>query len=261
MSIAQNRIKGVILRYLYLLIHELYRIVEMIYWPLYDVLFWGFTAVWMQEGTQQLVLTKVVVGMTLWQTFYRNNMEISTSIHEEISERNMVNLFSSPLQLSEWVTGLITLAFCKSTLITLLCAAGIFTIFNVNLFFAGFDSIIWILLLTVDGWTTGLLSSCLLILFGRALMNFIWIIAWIWAPLSGALFPVSILPRFLQAIARCLPMSYVFEDMRNVVTTERTTYAPLMKSALLTCLYFILVLFVFRWSFEKTKNKGLAQLS
>lgn len=260
--ISLSRIKAMILRHAYLQFREIYRIAETIYWPVFDMLLWGFTGSWAQKNSADPLLLQIVTGMALWQFYYRNNLEISQGVLEEIWEKNIVNLFSTPLQLTEWIIGLIFVAIVRSLLSLTACALVAKFVFGINLFALAVSArfIIWLALLALFGWISGLFSSLFLFRFGRQVTSLVWINAWIVAPFSGALFPINTLPLVMQNVARGLPLSYIFLDMRNVITQAGTSWHLLVTSFVLNSVFAIFVGILLKKTFNDARAKGLNRL-
>jgi ABC-2 type transport system permease protein len=80
------------------------------------------------------------------------------------------------------------------------------------------------------------------------------------APFSAVFYPVAVLPRWAQSIAAALPMTYVFEGMRQVLHGGRPPVSDLAISFGLNLLYLALSVLFFGWMFEKSRERGLARL-
>ena len=108
-----NRCWAVFLRYFYLFT-KLDQIADLLYWPAIDIVLWGVTTVWIQHnaGTPNIALI-VMTGLIFWQIVWRGNYEISVNLLQEFWNRNLVNLFSTPLRIREWIGGVLLLCLCK----------------------------------------------------------------------------------------------------------------------------------------------------
>ena len=109
------------------------------FWPLMDILIMGMTALWMQK-TQSNVPSVVLAILgcdILWQVFVRSNYAISGSIIEELWDRNIVNLFSTPLKLSEWIVASVFLGIIKAIICIIWCAVIVWFFYAINIFAIG----------------------------------------------------------------------------------------------------------------------------
>src|SRR5438105_3760904 len=109
-----SRIRGIFLRYFYDFYRGHHFLADLFYWPFMDILLWGFTSVWIQSqnSIEELPLI-LMTGMIFWQITRRGSMDISVSLLLEFWNRNLVNLFSTPLKIYEWAIGVILLCLCK----------------------------------------------------------------------------------------------------------------------------------------------------
>ena len=78
--------------------------------------------------------------------------------------------------------------------------------------------------------------------------------------MSAIYYPLNMLPHWLQVISKCLPMTYVFEVMRGVLTGKPTPASYVSISFALDFIYLALSLLFFWYMFTLSKEKGLARL-
>src|SRR2546430_597076 len=100
-----HRVWAVVMRHLYLYTKSLERISDSIYWPVMDLVLWGLTSKWIAQSQASIpnVVLILLTGIVFWQVVWRANYEISVNLLEEFWNHNLVNLFSSPLTVWEWV--------------------------------------------------------------------------------------------------------------------------------------------------------------
>ncbi len=104
----------------------------------------------------------------------------------------------------------------------------------------------------------GILSASYLILFKRG-NPMKWLIVGLAGLVSGLMYPISILPRPLQLLARLIPLSYSLEGMRSALLDDASfgqlwpsIAALLLFAAILLPLSFV----VFSWAVRRTKITG-----
>ena len=111
--------------------------------------------------------------------------------------------------------------------------------------------------LLVFGWAVGLLANGLVLRFGLGAEEIGWAVVFLIGPLSGAYYPVSVLPSWLQTAAFALPTAWAFEAMRAALIEGRIAWSLLGMSMLLNVLYFVVCAFLF-WRFvESGRERGL----
>ena len=103
-----HRIFAVILRHLYNFKHSYDRLTDVFYWPTLDLAVWGITSKFLVEmsGNSSQALFMVISGILLFIVVWRGQYEITVNLLSELWDRNLINLFVSPLKFSEWVTSL-----------------------------------------------------------------------------------------------------------------------------------------------------------
>ncbi len=256
------RIQALIERNLIITLRDAQRLVDFFYWPLLDIIIWGFTSKWLQyQQISQSNLTLIVLSsLVLWQVTTRANLEVSFNLLEELWSRNIVNLFSTPLYSNEWTIASLIMGFYKSILVFFFGAFLAWSLCGVTIFSVGWLLIPCFFLLVASGLTIGLFVTSALIYWGQKGQTLVWTVTWIFAPFSGVFYPIAVLPSWAQSIAKALPMTYVFEGLRSFLTTGIVPWHALATSAVLNIIYFVGALLCFRIMFNKSKVKGLARL-
>jgi len=257
-----TRIKGIILRHLFLFKRSWERVSDSFYWPAMDIVLWGLTSLYIQKSQNQVsgLVMVFLTGLIFWQVVWRGQYELTVNLLEELWNQNMVNVFCSPLKLSEWVTGMIGLGFIKMLGSLIFAIVLTLILYTVNLFSFGWLLIPFLILLLMSGWWVGLLVSGAIVRFGRQIQTLAWAGVFILAPFSAIYYPVSALPFWAQIIARMTPISYIFEGMRKVVQSGKIPIFEFLLSFILNLVYLVISVIVFRQAFAKSKELGLSRL-
>jgi len=112
------------------------------------------------------------------------------------------------------------------------------------------------LLLSFSG--LGILSASYLLLFKRG-NPANWLFISLWGIAGGMLFPVTMLPDWLQLIAKVNPMTHALNAMRAALLGS-ASLAQLLPAIELLLLFAIVLLplsmLVFYWTLERTKATG-----
>lgn len=256
-----SRIRGVFFRYYYTLLKGSHQLSDLFYWPLVDILLWGLTSMWIQQQNEVPNLPLVLMtGLIFWQIAWRGSVDISVNLLQEFWHRNLVNLFSTPLKISEWICGTILLCLCKLMVTIAFGALMVYVLYSLNVFTLGWAFLPFAALLLIFGWTLGFIAAGIIIYWGHQVEMFAWMIAFLFAPFSAVFYPVQILPVWAQKIAWCLPTTYVFEGMRQILNNTPFPISYFWISLGLNIVYLMASIFFFQWMFEKSRVKGLARL-
>lgn len=257
-----HRITAVIIRHMYAYKRNFDRLTDSFYWPLMDILIWGLTSVWVQKSQTDVsnIVLILLTALVFWQIVWRGNYEISVNLLEEFWNQNLVNMFSTPLKLSEWIVAVMTLAVIKMSFTVAFCFIAVWLLYATNILTFGWYLIPFIISLLISGWIMGFLGSSVIIYYGQKVQTIAWTMGFLFAPFSAVYYPLDQLPTWVQKISLWLPTTYIFEGMRTVIFTGRLDPMMLVKSFALNTIYLSGALFLFSIMFEKSRKKGLGRL-
>jgi ABC-2 type transport system permease protein len=199
-------------------------------------------------------------ALVLWNSLWRGQYEITVNLLEEMWSRNLVNLFSSPLRIGEWIVAVILLGFTKLIITECFAILAIYFLYATNVLSFGWYLLPFFAALLLTGWAAGFFVAALIIGFGTKIQTLAWSGAFLLAPFSGVYYPISTLPEWAQKVASVIPSSYIFEGMRQVLFKNTLSHELLVKSFLLNGFYLTLALAFFLFMFKRSKAKGLSRL-
>ncbi len=256
-----HRIWGVTLRYNYLFKRSLDRQVDAFYWPTVDLVLWGITATYIASRgpDANLAVLMVISGIVLWIVLWRGQYEFTVNILEDVWNKNLINMFVSPLKLSEWIIAFSSLGFVKAIVSTSFAGLIALFLYQVKIFDRGLELLPYLFLLLMTGWCMGLFVGGLIMRFGTKVQNFAWSMVFIIAPFSAVYYPLTALPEWAQKVALIIPSSYVFEGARQVLIDGVLNWSKVIIALSLNCLYIALTLAFFKSSFKKVLNRGLVK--
>jgi ABC-2 type transport system permease protein len=201
-----------------------------------------------------------MTGLIFWQVAWRGSVDISVNLLQEFWNRNLVNLFSTPLKITEWTAGVVLLCLCKLLVTIGFGAVVVYFLYSLNVFTVGWAFLPFAAALLLFGWTLGFIASSIIIYYGHKVETFAWMIAFLFAPFSAVFYPVEVLPSWAQTISWCLPTTYIFEGMRQILHTGTFASHYFWISLGLDFLYLSLAFYLFKIMFKKSKAKGLGRL-
>lgn len=256
-----NHLYAFSLRHLYPLRRDFDLLSDMLYWPMIDTLLWGITSIWLGQTGGSTVVSSILTSLILWNVIWRSQSEISRNLIDEIWNNNLVNLFSTPLTLSEWITGVLLLSIGKTVFTISALTLLIFFLYSVNILAIGWWLIPFLACTMMTGWWVGFISAGIVIRWGPKVQTVIWTLPGILLPFSVVYFPLSLLPTFLQPISYLIPTTYIFESMRSVLLTGQLNSNYLAISVGLNVIYLGISLLWFKKSFDWSLKHGLSRFS
>lgn len=254
-----HRLWGVSLRYLYLFRHSLDRLSDAFFWPTVDIVLWGMTSRFFAATAlvDNTIVLALLGGIILWIFPWRSQYEISVNLLEDLWNRNLVNIFISPVLFGEWVLSLLLLGVGKAIISFTYAAFLIFFLYAANILTVGWLLLPWAVLLILFGWVFGLLVAGIVMRFGTKIQTLAWTAIYLIAPFACVFYSVATLPPWAQTVASFVPASYVFEAMRAALAGAPLPLTTLLWPAVLCLIYFVLASLAIRASFNKILNRGL----
>lgn len=165
-----GRVAAMVKRYIYLMRSSWPRIFDLVYWPLVQMLTWGFLQTYLAHaanagalsGRLGLAAGTLIGAMLLWDILFRGQLGFSVSFLEEIWARNIANLLMSPLTPSEFIMALMAMSLVRLAIgfvpVTLLAIL----FFGFNLWGLGVGLGLFFVNLILTSWAIGLCApaSC-----------------------------------------------------------------------------------------------------
>lgn len=259
MTASLGRVWGVLLRHLYLYPKSPSRLMEIFYWPVLDLLVWGFLTVYLSNHAGAVgPWTAFLLGaMIFWDILFRSQQAVCISFLEEIWSRNLLNLFASPLSPGEFIGATMLLSFVKFLLASVVTVFLAQAVFGFNLFTLGLWLFPLVLNLIAMGWSIGILTTAIILRYGERAEVLAWGLALLLQPFAAVFYPVSALPELLRPVAWALPCTYVFEGMRSLLTDRAITPLNLWTPFALNALYLGGSWLFFKSRYRSAQERGL----
>lgn len=250
------RISGLLLRYLYLYRRSVARIMGVVFWPVMDLLVWGFLTSYLQKVALPASILFLLGAVIFWDIFYSSQQAISLSITEEIWVRNILNIFVAPVSAAELLIATCLVGLARALVSATILALLAWSLYSFNLLSIGFALVPFFFALILFGWAMGTFTMALVLRFGQAAEALIWGIPFLIQPLSAVFYPVRVLPRWLRPVAEALPSTHVFEGMRRALDTGTVDMRSLAAALLLNLVYLAAGSLFFAWMLSRVREKG-----
>ncbi|MDE2291323.1 MAG: ABC transporter permease [Elusimicrobia bacterium] len=235
----RERVAAVVLRQLYLMRGSAARVTPLFAWVAVDIVLWGFLSRYLGEvaGSGHLFVPTLLGAVLFWDFFTRVMHGVTMAFFEDVWARNFLNLFSTPLTVSEYLAGLVLCSMATSAVGLGAMLAVSTAVFGLSFAPYGAAAVPFLLVLLLFGVALGVTGAALVLRLGPAAEWFIWPVPALVAPFAGVFYPLSVLPGWMRAVGRCLPPSYVFEALRALVAGGRVSWMGLAGSAALAGVY------------------------
>jgi len=259
LSMHAGRVFAITLRHLYLLKGSVPRIVPVFAWVTIDMILWGFITRYLNSVSQPgiHVGAMLLAAVICWGFFGRVMQGVSMAFFEDVWSRNFLNLFTTPLSIAEYITGL-----ALSSVFTSLIALSVLLfmsswLFDLSLPAHGPAIAALLLTLFLFGIALGIAACTLVLRFGPPAEWFIWPIPAVIAPFVGVFYPLDILPDWMRILGRCLPPSYAFENLRTLMTGVEVSIFSTLPALGLAILWLVLAGLLFCSVYRYVMRNGL----
>jgi ABC-2 type transport system permease protein len=230
---AQRRIWGLMYRHLALYRRSWPRVLELVYWPVLQMVVWGFVTAYLaglQNNVASAAAGVLLGGVLLWEVALRSQMGFAISFLEEIWSRNLGHVFVSPLRPAELVTALVGISALRM-LVGVLPAMGLaYLMYGFGLWRMGPVTVLFFAGLMMMGWAVALAVTALILRHGAGAEPLAWSVLFGLTPFAAVFYPVSVLPEWLQPVAWMVPAAHVFEGMRAALLEDRIAWGHLAAS-------------------------------
>lgn len=254
-----TRTSAIVLRQFYLVRGSVSRLVPLFVWVGVDMVLWGFITRWLNSvAASGFNFVPAMLGaVLLWDFFIRVMQGITMAFFEDVWSRNFLNFFATPLQVSEYLSGLVLSSIATSSIglaVMLLLATGVF---GLSFFVYGVMLAPFILVLFLVGIALGIFAVAMVLRLGPASEWFIWPIPAVLSPFAGVFYPLATLPHWMRAISYLLPPSYVFESMRAILAGRAISISALAAGGGLALVYILLACWFFQTTYRHAVRTGL----
>ena len=197
--------------------------------PLVDGLLFGSIGVAYGIGDAPVVL--LVTGIMLFHLIWQLTLAGSFGLLDEVWSRNLLNLIATPLTEREMLSSFGIVGLLRTAVsVTVIGAVGV-VFFAVSPISAGVVLVPSAALLLLFGWSVALFVVGLTLQYGDRAEVFSWGTLVLLMPLSGVFYPVESLPPVLQAVARAIPLTHVFDAVRIGIEDGEVAWAQLAIAA------------------------------
>ncbi len=254
-----RRIWGVVLQNAYIMRRSPLRLMELLYWPLIEVVLWGFITSYLARrqtdipGGVEILLGAVV----LWDVMFRSQQELAMTCLIDMWDRNVLNLYASPLRQSEYILGGVVFSVARvlvgtGVLVVVARLAFGFDVLRLGaVLLPGFGALV------AMGWALGLVIRAAILRFGSNAEVVAWSLAFLFQPISAVFYPVDVLPAWLERVAFFVPASHVFEAVRAFLATGTARFGELALALALDVVYLVAGAMLAARSFQAVRHRGL----
>lgn len=254
-----RRVWGLVYRHLALYRSSPPRLIELMYWPILQMVVWGFVTAYLagvQNNVASVAAGVLLGGVLLWEAALRSQMGFSISFLEEIWSRNLGHIFVSPMRPGELVAGLMVMSVLRTLIGVIPAMLLAWFLYAFNIFALGPLLVAQFAALVIMGWAVALGVTSLILRYGAGAEALAWSVLFGITPFAAVFYPVSVLPVWLQPVALALPAAHVFEGMRAALIEGRIAWGHLAAAYALNAAWIAGMGWVFLRQFQSARVRG-----
>jgi len=254
-----HRIAAILLRQYYLIRGSPARLLPLFVWAAVDIVLWGFISRYLNTvtSTGSNFVPTLLGAVLFWDFFARVMYGVTTTFLEDVWSRNFLNLFATPLSITEYLAGLVISSILTSSIGLIVMLVLAIVVFALSFFAYGLALIPFLLVLFLFGIALGVFAVAMVLRYGPAAEWFVWPIPAVLSPFAAVFYPLATLPPWMQYVAHLLPPSYVFESMRTILAGGPVQWTGLLWSIALALLYILLSGWLFTRIYRHAVRTGL----
>lgn len=267
MNISWNRMYALMVRHALPLKRDFDLLSDMLYWPFIDTVTMGIASQWLTGSADNQVISQatlvfsILIALVIWNIIWRSQSEVSRNLIDEIWNNNLVNVFTTPLSLREWIISVLLQSVVKMIITAGFVVLVILGLYAVNVFTIGWWLLPFVLSAALTGWATGFVAAGLVIRYGPKVQTVVWTLPGILFPLSAVYFPMDQLPPVLKQISAVIPTTYIFESMRSLLFSGTVDLNYIALSFGLNVVFIVLAIWFFVNRFRKSQELNLARFT
>jgi len=256
---SMRRVWGLMYRHLALYRRSWPRVVELMYWPILQMIVWGFVTAYLagvQNNVASVAAGVLIGGVLLWEVAIRSQMGFAISFLEEVWSRNLGHVFVSPLRPMELVAALVGMSMVRMFAGVLPALGLAFLLYGFGLWTMGPVVILFFAGLMMMGWAVALGVTALILRHGAGAEPLAWSVLFGLTPFAAVFYPVAVLPDWLEPVALAIPAAHVFEGMRAALLEGRIAWGHLAACFALNLVWLTAMGALFLGQFRAARVRG-----
>ncbi len=257
---ALHRVRAILLQEFFMMRRSLETMVDIFVYPIMNIVVFGFISKYLMGSTNKGAFLSLIVAMLFWQIFSTAQYTVSVATLWNMWAHNLTNLFASPVTLVEYFVAHAITALIKALMVFGIGALIAYFQFGYSVIQLPLPFLLIMMLnLYIAGVSIGLVLIGFIFAYGTRIQALTWGFVSIIQPLAAVFYPLSTLPEPFQSVARILPLTYMFEALRQTIH-DGMILPPsqhlLITGSIITFIYFLLSLVFFKYLIDNSRTSG-----
>lgn len=232
---------------------NVFTLFEVFFWPLINLLSIGLLTRFLK--VDEFMVSFLLVGSIALTILQVAQMDVAYVLLFDMWSKSIKNTFIAPVHSRHLIFGSLLFGIMRGSIVFAILATVSFYFFGFKFQLGGLlPPLIFLAGVFSMAAIIGIAVCISILTFGQKADVAAWSLSGLVLLFSGIYYPVNILPPFLQAVSRAIPLTYFLEYYRSIFIPG-THHLAIGLS--LAALYLLLGLFLFDWAIDRARRTGI----
>lgn len=235
---------------------NIFTLFEMLFWPVVGFLSVGLLAEF--AALQPSMKAFILVGVVSMGALQVCQLDVAYALLYDVWSKALKHGFMAPVGIRHLLLGSMMIGMIRGLMVFSFLAGASFVLFGFNFAGRGLGPLVlFVGGLFLNAAAVGILVCILVLVFGNRAEVAAWSMVSLMLLVCGIYYPVSILPAGVQAIARCVPLTYLLEYFREFFGFAPSGTHVLLKAYAMTAAYLGLEILAMKAALTRAKRTGI----
>ena len=235
---------------------NVFTLFEILFWPTVSLLSVGLLAEFISLQSQMKAF--ILVGVVAMSAVQVCQIDVAYALLYDVWSKALKHGFIAPAGIRHLVFGSLLVGVVRGGAVFFILMGASYLIFDFNFLIPGAGPIgLFLLGIFLGAAMVGMLVSILVLTVGNRAEVAAWSLVSLMLLLCGIYYPVSILPGWIMAVAKLMPLTYFLEYYREFYGFKPTFTHVLIKGYGTVIIYLSLEMYLMRIAVGRAKRKGI----
>jgi ABC-2 type transport system permease protein len=233
-----------------------FTVLEILFWPVVGFLAVGLLAEF--ASFQPELKAFILVGVVSMGAVQVCQLDVSYALLYDVWSKSLKHSFIAPVGIRHMLLGSLAVGMIRGIVVFFILMGASLWLFDFNFMIAGAGPIaLFMFGLFLNAAVVGMLVCILVLLFGNRAEVAAWSLVSLMLLVCGIYYPVTILPGWVVAIAKLIPLTYFLEYIRRFYGFEPSFSLVLAKGYSMVFAYLVMEIFLMKAALGRAKRKGI----
>jgi ABC-2 type transport system permease protein len=233
-----------------------FTVLEILFWPVVGFLSVGLLAEF--ASLQPDMKAFILVGVVSMGALQVCQLDVSYALLYDVWSKSLKHGFIAPVGIRHMLLGSLIVGMIRGVVVFFILMGASLWLFDFNFMIAGAGPIcLFIFGLFLNAAVVGMLVCILVLLFGNRAEVAAWSLVSLMLLVCGIYYPVTILPGWVIAAAKLIPLTYFLEYIRRFYGFEPSFSLVLAKGYVMVFAYLLLEILLMKAALGRAKRKGI----